>query len=67
MFRLFEQTGCDAVSYVRYIFRLDFGLKKISGNLIILLNMRDIDALDGQDTLVQEGDEVTLLPHVQGG
>jgi molybdopterin converting factor small subunit len=39
----------------------------VSGNLIILLNKRDIDALDGQDTIVHEDDEVTLLPHVQGG
>jgi molybdopterin synthase sulfur carrier subunit len=39
----------------------------VSGNLIILLNKRDIDGLDGQDTIVSEGDEVTLLPHVQGG
>ena len=40
---------------------------EVSGNLIILLNKRDIDALDGQNTRVQNGDEVTLLPHVQGG
>jgi molybdopterin synthase sulfur carrier subunit len=40
---------------------------KISGNLIILLNKRDIYALDGQETVVKDGDEVTLLPHVQGG
>jgi molybdopterin converting factor small subunit len=41
--------------------------ERISGNLIILLNKRDVDALAGQDTEVQEGDEITLLPHVQGG
>jgi molybdopterin converting factor small subunit len=40
---------------------------EISGNLIILLNKRDIDALDGLDTLIHEGDEITILPHVQGG
>ena len=40
---------------------------EVSGNLIILLNKRDIDGLDGQDTIVHEGDEITLLPHVQGG
>lgn len=40
---------------------------EISGNLVILLNKRDIYALDGQDTIVNVGDEVMLLPHVQGG
>jgi MoaD family protein len=40
---------------------------KVSGNLIILLNKRDIDALNGQHTIVQDGDELTVLPHVQGG
>ncbi len=39
----------------------------ISGNLIILLNRRDTNRLDGLNTLVSEGDEIALLPHVQGG
>ncbi len=40
---------------------------KISGNLIILLNMKDIDTLEGERTLVKENDQVAVLPHVQGG
>ncbi len=40
---------------------------KISGNLIIMLNKRDVSLLSGEDTRVVEGDEVTVLPHVQGG
>jgi MoaD family protein len=39
----------------------------ISGNLILLLNKRDIDTLAGEDTIVKTGDELTVLPHVQGG
>ena len=39
----------------------------VSGNLIVLLNQKDIDILDGEDTLVNDGDEIILLPHVQGG
>lgn len=39
----------------------------IGGNLIIMLNKRDVSTLEGPATLVTEGDEVALLPHVQGG
>ena len=47
--------------------KLLFHESKVSGNLVILLNRRDIYALDGQNTAVNAGDEVMLLPHVQGG
>ncbi|MHA1480906.1 MAG: ubiquitin-like small modifier protein 1 [Candidatus Thorarchaeota archaeon] len=40
---------------------------RISGNLIIMLNMTDVDTLSGERTSVHEGDEVAVLPHVQGG
>ena len=39
----------------------------ISGNLIVLLNRKDVTNLDGEATLVSEGDVVSILPHVQGG
>ncbi len=39
----------------------------ISGNLIVMLNGHDIDLLDGLDTSVRQGDEIAILPHVQGG
>ncbi len=41
--------------------------EKISGNLIILLNMKDVSTLGGVDIPVHENDEVAILPHVQGG
>ncbi len=40
---------------------------EISGSLIVLLNRRDIDTLQGLETVVNDGDEIALLPHVQGG
>ncbi|MFW9840670.1 MAG: MoaD/ThiS family protein [Candidatus Thorarchaeota archaeon] len=40
---------------------------KISGNLIIILNKRDVETLGGVDIGVSEGDEIAILPHVQGG
>lgn len=40
---------------------------RISGNLILMLNMKDVNNLQGEDTMVSEGDTVTVLPHVQGG
>jgi molybdopterin synthase sulfur carrier subunit len=40
---------------------------KVSGNLILLLNGRDTQRLDGLNTIVSQDDEVTILPHVQGG
>lgn len=41
--------------------------ERISGNLIVLLNKRDVSTLGGLDISVNEGDEIALLPHVQGG
>ncbi|MFW9909823.1 MAG: MoaD/ThiS family protein [Candidatus Thorarchaeota archaeon] len=40
---------------------------KIDGNLIIMLNKRDVTTLGGVDVIVKAGDELALLPHVQGG
>ena len=40
---------------------------KISGNLIIMLNKRDVTILGGEDTPVSQDDEIAMLPHVQGG
>jgi MoaD family protein len=40
---------------------------KVSGNLIIMLNMKDINTMQGLQTPVREGDEIVVLPHVQGG
>jgi len=40
---------------------------KIDGNLIIMLNKRDVTTFGGVDIIVKAGDELALLPHVQGG
>jgi MoaD family protein len=40
---------------------------RISGNLIVILNRKDVDTLGGVDIAVSEGDEIAILPHVQGG
>lgn len=40
---------------------------EISGNLIVLLNKKDVETLGGIDIVVHDGDEVAILPHVQGG
>ena len=47
--------------------RLVMNQDNISGNLIIMLNKHDISLLSGENTPVEEGDEITVLPHVQGG
>ncbi|RLI57963.1 MAG: hypothetical protein DRP09_01030 [Candidatus Thorarchaeota archaeon] len=48
--------------------RLVYEGEEINRNLIVLLNKRDVNTLEmGLDTVVSEGDEVALLPHVQGG
>ncbi len=39
----------------------------IGGNLIVMLNKRDVATVGGTAIVVTEGDEVALLPHVQGG
>jgi molybdopterin converting factor small subunit len=40
---------------------------KISGNLIVMLNKKDVETLGGIDIVVHDGDEIAILPHVQGG
>ncbi len=40
---------------------------QVSGNFIIMLNKRDINTLSGLHTIVHDGDEIAILPHVQGG
>ncbi len=39
----------------------------IDGNLIVMLNKKDVSTLGGIEITVSEGDEIALLPHVQGG
>lgn len=40
---------------------------RINGNLIIMLNKQDVTTLSGEDTEVKDGDEIAILPPVQGG
>lgn len=40
---------------------------EISGNLIVMLNKKDVETLGGIDIVLHDGDEVAILPHVQGG
>ena len=39
----------------------------IDGNLIVMLNKKDVSTIGGVVLSVSEGDEIALLPHVQGG
>ena len=39
----------------------------IDGNLIVMLNKKDVSTIGGVDLSISEGDEIALLPHVQGG
>ncbi len=39
----------------------------IDGNLIVILNKKDVSTIGGIEISVSEGDEIALLPHVQGG
>jgi len=38
-----------------------------SSNTLILVNGKDISVLDGLETLLKDGDEVTLVPVLHGG
>ena len=58
--RMLEMYGEDAK-------RLVLDGDRISGNLILMLNQKDVDTIAGENTIVKEGDEVVILPHVQGG
>ena len=39
----------------------------IDGNLIVILNKKDVSTIGGVELTVSDGDEIALLPHVQGG
>jgi len=39
----------------------------IDGNLIVMLNKKDVSTIGGVNLVVSEGDEIAILPHVQGG
>ena len=39
----------------------------IDGNLIVMLNKKDVSTIGGIKIFVSAGDEIALLPHVQGG
>ena len=39
----------------------------IDGNLIVMLNKKDVSTIGGVELSVSDGDEIALLPHVQGG
>ena len=46
---------------------LVFEKGEVSGNLIVILNKKDVSTIGGMRITVNEGDEIALLPHVQGG
>ncbi len=58
--RLIDQFGTELS-----LLLMDEG--RISGNFIIMLNKRDVNTIEGIDTPVKDGDEIAILPHVQGG
>ena len=39
----------------------------IDGNLIVMLNKKDVSTIGGVELIVSEDDEIAILPHVQGG
>ena len=50
--------------------RFSFNINKdgtVDGNLIVMLNKKDVATIGGIGLGVSEGDEIALLPHVQGG
>ncbi len=46
---------------------IDRGLNDSQLNALILLNGRELSVLKGLETIVSEGDEITLIPVVHGG
>ncbi len=40
---------------------------RLKGHIVVLVNDRDVGSLQGLDTLINDGDEVVILPVVAGG
>ena len=46
---------------------IDSEHESTASNTLILVNGKDISVLDGLETLLKDGDEVTLVPILHGG
>ncbi len=46
---------------------IDPGLSDLQLNALVLLNGREINVLNGLETVVSDGDEVTVIPVAHGG
>lgn len=46
---------------------MDSELNDPRPNNVILVNGREINSLNGLETVLQEGDEITLIPLIHGG
>lgn len=74
--RALDCNGCSVKELVQKITRHSPELRRniISGELknpmpnsLILVNGREISVLDGLETALKDGDEVTFVPVVHGG
>jgi molybdopterin synthase sulfur carrier subunit len=43
------------------------GTKKVLSHIRLLVNGRDIEFMEGMNTVLQEGDEIFIFPPVSGG
>jgi len=60
------QRLADSSKSLRHVL-IDPELESPLPNAVILLNGKDVSALDGLETNVKDGDEIVLIPVVHGG
>ena len=46
---------------------VDLDRQKLTGQVVIFLNGRNVDLVDGLDTRLTDGDTLTFIPFVEGG
>jgi len=45
----------------------DINTQKLTGNVIIFFNGRDLELVDGLETRLSDGDTLTFVPFIEGG
>lgn len=62
---LMRKLGSEKQTFGETMFDTKTG--KLNGNVIIVLNDRLVDALNGLETNIKDGDTIKLLPVMAGG
>ena len=62
---LLNRLGIRHQRFAQIVF--DINTQKLTGNVIIFFNGRDLELVDGLETRLSDGDTLTFVPFIEGG